>query len=194
MFLRRGSQKKLIVMLSGKMLKEINQQINEETYSMYIYEAMAADLEYKGYKGMATWMRVQAREEKIHADIFYNYILERQGRVELEAIAKPPSTWDSPLAVFQGAYEHEQHITGRINHMMKVARDENDNATAQMLHWFVEEQVEEEANTSEAVQQLDIVKGDGRGVLMLDREMGARVFAVPPLAPYYPKPGQATGP
>ena len=176
------------------MLKELNQQINEEAYSSYIYEAMAADLENEGYKGMATWMRVQAREEKIHADIFYNYILERQGKVELEAIAKPPSTWEDPLAIFQGAYKHEQHITGRINHMMKVARDENDNATAQMLHWFVEEQVEEEANTSEAVQQLEIVKGDGRGVLMLDREMGARVFAVPPSAPYYPKPGQATGP
>lgn len=181
-------------MLSDKMLKELNQQINEELYSSYIYEAMAADLEYKGFKGMATWMRVQAREEKIHADIFYNYILERQSNVELETIAKPPKTWETPLNIFQAAYEHEQHITSRINHLVQVAREINDNATIQMLQWFVEEQVEEEANTSEAVQQLEIVKGEGRGVLMVDREMGTRIFAVPPSAPYYPKPGQATGP
>ena len=177
-------------MLDSKMLKEINQQIQEETYSAYIYLAMAADLEEKGYKGFATWMRVQAREEKIHADVFYNYILDRQGRVELQAIQQPPSEWASPLEVFKGAYAHEQHITGRINHMVQVARELNDNASERMLHWFVDEQVEEEANTSEAVQQLTIAGTQAQAVLMLDREMGTRVFAVPASAPYYPKPGQ----
>ncbi len=181
-------------MMDPRMLAELNQQIMEETYSAYIYLSMAADLEYKGYKGMATWMRVQAREEKIHADIFYNYILERGEKVELQAIAKPLSEWADPLAVFKGAYEHEQHITSRIHHMVKVANEVNDYATNQMLQWFVEEQVEEEANTSEAVQQLEIAAGDPRAVLMLDREMGTRVFSVPASAPYYPYPGQATGP
>jgi ferritin len=177
-------------MLDDKMLGEINQQIQEETFSDYIYLAMAAWLEENGYKGMATWMRVQAREEKIHADIFYNFILERQAHVKLQAIQVPPDNWESPLEVFKAAYEHEVHITGRINHMVKVARDLNDNASERMLHWFVDEQVEEEANTSEAVQQLEIAGDQAQAVLMLDREMGTRVFAVPASAPYYPKPGQ----
>jgi ferritin len=180
-----------IVILSEKMLKELNQQINEELYSSYIYRAMAADLADKGLKGMATWMQVQRREEEAHANIFYNYVLGRQGKVELEAIKNPPTTWDSTLDIFKAAYAHEQHITGRINHMVKVAREENDNATLQMLQRFVEEQVEEEANTSEAAQQLEIVGDEGRGILMLDREMGARTFVLPATAPYYPAPGQA---
>ncbi len=172
------------------MLQEINQQIQEETFSAYIYLAMAAWLEENGYKGMATWMRVQAREEKIHADVFYNFITERQGHVKLQAIQAPPDTWASPLEVFKAAYDHEVHITGRINHMVKVARDLNDNASERMLHWFVDEQVEEEANTSEAVQQLEIAGDQAQAVLMLDREMGTRTFVVPANAPYYPKPGQ----
>jgi ferritin len=128
-------------MVSERMLKELNQQINEELYSEYIYQAMAADLEDKNLKGMATWMRVQVREEHAHAMIFLNYIIERRCKAELEAIKKPPATWDSALAIFEGAHEHEKHITGRINYMVKVAREENDNATLQMLQWFVEEQV-----------------------------------------------------
>jgi len=177
-------------MLQDRMLGELNQQVNEELYSMYIYEAMAADLEYRGYKGMATWMRVQAREEKIHADIFYNYVTERQAHMELEAVAKPPKTWGSPLELFKAAYAHEQHITGRIHHMAKVAQELNDYASLKLLQWFVDEQVEEEANTSEAVQQLEIAGSQAQAVLMLDREMGARVYAVPANAPYYTKPGQ----
>ena len=177
-------------MVSEKMLEELNKQVNEELYSEYIYLAMAADLEDKGLKGMATWMRVQAREEHTHAMIFYNYVTERRAKVELEAIAKPPQTWESPLAIFEAAFAHEQHITGRINHMVKVAKEENDNATLQMLQWFVEEQVEEEANTDEVATQLRIVGEDGRGILMLDRELGTRTF-IAPTAPYWPAPGQA---
>lgn len=172
------------------MLQELNQQIQEETYSGYIYHAMAAWLEEKGYKGMATWMRVQAREEKIHADIFYNFIMERGGHVKLEAIQAPPNQWDSPLAIFKAALEHEEHITGRINHMVGVAMDVKDFATHQTLQWFVEEQVEEEANVSEALQQLSIAGDQANAVLMIDREMGTRVYSVPASAPWYPKPGQ----
>jgi ferritin len=173
------------------MLKELNQQVNEELYSSYIYRAMVADLEDKGFKGMATWMRVQLREEEVHANMFFNYILDRGGQVELDAIDKPPMTWESALAIFEAAYAHEQHITGRINHMMKVAREENDNPSILLLQWFVEEQVEEEVNVSEVVQQLKIVGDNGHGLLMVDREMGARVFTSPTSAPYYPTPGQA---
>jgi len=144
---------------------------------------MAADLEDKVLKGMATWMRVQVQEENVHAMIFYNYITERRAKVELEAIEKPPATWEFPLAIFEAAFAHEQHITGRINHMVEVAKEENDNATLQMLKWFVKEQVEEEANTDEVATQLRIVGEDGRGILMLDRELGTRTF-VSPTAPY----------
>ena len=176
-------------MINERMLKELNRQINEELYSEYLYIAMAADLEVEGFKGMATWLRVQAREEKAHANIIYNYVQERRARVELKAIEKPPATWGSPLAVFEAAYNHEVHITGRINHMVKVAREENDNAAYQMLLWFVEELVEEEAITDEMATNLRIVGDDGRGILMVDKEAGARTF-IAPTAPYYPAPGQ----
>ena len=177
-------------MLDNQMQEELNQQIQEETYSSYIYLSMAAWLEENGYKGMATWMRVQAREEKIHADIFYNFIMERGGHVQLEAIQAPPDSWANPLELFEAALEHEEHITGRINHMMNVAIEVKDHASAQMLQWFVEEQVEEEANVGEAVQQLSIAGDQANAVLMIDREMGTRVFSVPASAPWYPKSGQ----
>jgi ferritin len=180
----------MVVNMNETMLKELNQQIQEETYSSYIYLAMAAWLEENGYKGMATWMRVHARHEKIHADIFYHCILERGAHVELEAIQKPPHMWETPLEIFEAALAHEVHITGRIDHMVKVAREVVDNASYNMLQWFVEEQVEEEANVGEVVQQLRLVGKDGRGVLMVDRDLGSRVFSVPSSAPWYPKPGQ----
>ncbi|UCH57574.1 MAG: ferritin [Candidatus Bathyarchaeota archaeon] len=176
-------------MVSERVLKELNQQVNEELYSEYIYLSMAADLVDKGFKGMATWMRVQAREEHVHAMIFYNFITERRAKVELDAIKMPPTTWDSPLTIFEAAHEHEKFITGRIDHMVKIALEENDNATYQMLQWFVEEQVEEEANTDEMATNLRIVGVDGQGILMIDREAGSRTFIVPQ-APYYPAPGQ----
>lgn len=171
-------------MVSEKLLKELNKQINEELYSQYIYMAMAADLFDKNFKGMAHWMWIQAHEEQSHATIFYNFIVEKRRKVELEAIEKPPVTWESPLTIFQAAYEHEVHITGRINYLMELARMENDNATVKMLDWFAQEQVEEEANTDEAAQNLKLVGSDGRGLLMLDREMAVRIFAVP-INPYY---------
>ena len=149
-------------MVSENLLKELNKQINEELYSQYIYQAMAADLWDKNLKGMAHWMWIQAHEEQTHATIFYNYIISRRLKVELEAIQKPPKTWESPLSIFQGAYEHEVHITERINLLIDLATTEKDNATIKMLEWFVEEQVEEEANTDEAAKNLTLVGTDGR--------------------------------
>ncbi len=171
-------------MVSENLLRELNKQINEELFSQYIYEAMAADLWDKNFKGMAHWMWIQAHEEQAHATIFYNYIISRRLGVELEAIAKPPVTWASPLAIFEAAHEHEVHITGRINYLMELTRAENDYATVKMLDWFTEEQVEEEANTDEAAKNLTLVGSDGRGLLMIDREMGVRAFRAP-TNPYY---------
>ena len=125
-------------------------------------------------------MRAQTQEEVTHAMRFYKHILERGGAVELQPLGQPTPKWSSALEVFEAAYKHEQFITGRIDLLSRLAQSENDFASRTMLQWFVDEQVEEEDNTSRAVQQLKLAGGDGRGLLMLDREMGQRSFAVPP--------------
>jgi len=128
---------------------------------------------------MAQWMRVQVLEELEHAQKFFDHIVERDGRVELGAIAKPQAEWKSPLDAFQAAYKHEQFITGKINELMKLSREENDYASQSMLQWFVDEQVEEESSTSKIAQQLEMVKDSPNALLMLDRELGARVYTPP---------------
>ncbi len=164
-------------MLSEKMEKALNDQINAETYSSYIYLAMVAYFEDLNMPGMAQWMRLQSGEEQMHAQKFYDYIVERRGRVRLAAIEAPPVEWDSPLAAFENAFEHEQYITGRINKLMTLAIEEHDHATASFLKWFVDEQVEEEANVDSVVQDLKRVEGVPAGLFMLDRELGQRAPA-----------------
>ena len=170
-------------MLSKKMEDAINQQINAELYSAYIYAAMQADLEDKNLKGAATWMQMQIQEELSHAAKFVNYINERQGRVILEAIDKPPHEWDSVLEIFKGAYKHECYISGRINDLVSLARDENDHATYNFLQWYVSEQVEEEASVDEVVQKLKLIGDNGYGIFMLDQELGSRTFSPPADSP-----------
>jgi len=121
------------------MEQALNNQLNAELYSSYLYLAMAAHFESTSLKGFANWMTVQAQEELAHAMKFYNYIVERGGRVRLAAIAEPVAEWDSPLAVFQAVYAHEQKVTGLINDLMKLAREEQDNACEIFLQWFVTE-------------------------------------------------------
>jgi len=135
---------------------------------------MAAYFESTGLPGFATWMRAQSQEELEHALKFFDYVNERGGRVELEAIEKPTVAWESPLAVFEATYEHEQMVTALINNLYKVALEENDYASQVMLHWFIDEQVEEEASVSQIVDSLERVGDKGQGLLMLDRALGAR--------------------
>lgn len=161
-------------MLSKKMLKALNKQINEELFSSYLYQAMAAYFEDINLPGFAAWMEVQAKEEHTHAMKFYRYIFERRGRVELDAIDKPQSEWKSPLAAFEDAFKHEQKISGLINSLVDLAIDENDHATNNFLQWFVEEQVEEEASADEIVQKLKMIDGHPNGLFMMDRALGAR--------------------
>jgi ferritin len=166
-------------MIPNKIEKAFNEQIQAELYSAYLYLSMAAWLETEGLEGMGRWMRVQAMEEQTHAMKFFDHILERGGEPELLAIEKPPVKWDSPLKAFEDAFAHEQLISGRINDLMTLSLAENDHASKTMLQWFVDEQVEEEDTAAKNVYNLKMVGDGGQGLLMLDREMGARVFTIP---------------
>ncbi len=166
-------------MLSDRMQSAINAQINAEVYSEYLYYSMSAYFDSAGLPGMAKWMDCQAQEEHFHAMKLFDYVNERGGRVTLTTIEGPETEWDSPLAVFEGAYAHEQKVTGLINGLMDIALEEKDHGTAQMLQWFVEEQVEEEASATGVVQQLKWIGDSGQGILMLDKELGTRVFTPP---------------
>ena len=170
-------------MLKEKIQKELNKQINEELYSAYIYLAMNAYFESLNLKGFANWMRIQVQEELVHVMKFYDFIVERGGRVRLDKVEKPPVEWKSPIDAFEAAYAHEQHITERINTLVNLAIEEKDHATNAMLQWFVTEQVEEEANTSAVVEKLKLAGDKGPGLLMLDQDLATRVFVQPPQAP-----------
>jgi len=177
-------------MLSKTMEKALNKQINAEIYSAYLYKSMSANFVSKGLKGVANWLHVQMLEEMIHAQKLYDYILERGGKVTLAPIPGPPGDWDTPLAAFRDAYAHERKITGMINDLVNLALKESDHATNSFLKWFVDEQVEEETNSSAVVQQLELA-GDAPGALfIIDRELATRVF-VPPPAPGEAAPAQA---
>ncbi|MBW1998903.1 MAG: ferritin [Deltaproteobacteria bacterium] len=166
-------------MLSKTMEKALNDQVNAEMYSAYLYLAMEAYFQSVGLNGFATWMRVQTQEELVHAMKIYDFINERGGRVTLRAIEAPPTEWDSPLGVFQAAYEHEQKVTGLINDLVDLSQAEKDHATHNFLQWFVGEQVEEEDSANKVVEKIKLVGEAQGGLFMLDRELGQRVF-VPP--------------
>jgi ferritin len=163
-------------MLNEKVEKALNNQLNAELYSSYLYLSMAAYFQSINLSGFANWMDVQAKEEWAHGMKFYDFINERGGRVTLQAIDAPPSEWDSPLAVFEAVFGHEQKVTGLINELVELALEERDHATGIFLQWFVTEQVEEEDSANEIVQKIKLM-GDARGALfMLDRELGQRTF------------------
>ncbi len=161
-------------MVTEKMIETLNKQLNAELYSSYLYLSMSAYFEDINLRGFSNWMKVQAREELTHAMKFYDYLIELGKRVDLLAIQKPPKEWDSPLAAFEAAYKHEQHVTGLINNLVEMAIAEKDHATNNMLQWFVAEQVEEEASVDEIVQKIKLAGEDGRGLLIIDRELAQR--------------------
>ncbi|WP_028317794.1 ferritin-like domain-containing protein [Desulfobulbus elongatus] len=166
-------------MLKKKMLKAFNDQINAEMYSSYLYLAMEAYFQSISLKGCANWMRTQAQEELMHAMKFYDFVIERGGKVTLEAIAKPETAWNTPLAVFEAVLKHEEHVTGLINDLVDLAISEKDHASNNFLQWFVSEQVEEEASASEIIEKLKLIKDNTSGLFMIDAELGTRVFTMP---------------
>jgi len=166
-------------MMNPRVEKLVNEQVNKELYSAYLYQAMAAYFAAKNLSGMAHWMNAQVQEEVIHAFKFYNHLLERGGRVVLAAIEKPPVEWESPLAAFEAALEHERFISDSIYKIYDAVVETKDHATRPLLDWFVNEQIEEEDTAGDNVEKLKLVQGHGQGLLMLDKEMGARVIPAP---------------
>jgi len=161
-------------MIKEKMLKAVNKQINAEMYSSYLYLSMSAYFESINLRGLAKWMKVQSGEEWGHAMRLYDHIIDRGGKVSLAGIDEPPSSWKSALVMFEEAYKHEQKITGMIHELVDLAIKENDHAANNMLQWFVAEQVEEEANTSEISNKLEMIGDSVGGLLMLDHQLGKR--------------------
>lgn len=161
-------------MISQKMQDALNEQINAELYSAYMYLAMSAYFESTNLRGFANWMKIQAQEETSHAMKIYGFVCERGGRVTLKAIDTPPAEWESPLDVHQATYKHEQKVTSLINKLVDLAIKENDHATKGFLQWFVDEQVEEEASADEIVQQLKMIKDSTGALFMIDHHLGAR--------------------
>ena len=171
-------------MIPENVRTKMNEQIKHELESAYIYHSMAAYFHSKSLDGMAHWMRSQVHEETIHAMKFFDHIIERGGQVELLDLKQLKTTWSSPLEVWEDAYEHEQFITGKINGIMKTARETNDYAAEPLLSWFIDEQIEEEANTSTVCEQMKLIGDSKQGLIMLDRELGSRPF--PQGSPYDP--------
>ena len=167
-------------MLKENVQKALNDQINAEFFSSYLYLSMANYFESNSLSGFANWMTIQAQEELTHAMKILDYVNERGARVFLTAIEGPKTEWNSSLEAFEEAYQHEQKITGLINDLTDLAIAEKDHATKNFLQWFVTEQVEEEASVDEIVNKLKLIGDSGHGLFMLDREMGLRVFT--PLA------------
>ena len=165
-------------MLSQTMQDAINDQITWELYAGYIYLSMSAYFEDQGLPGVAKWMHAQYQEEVFHAMKMFGYVAEAGGRVKLGAIDAPPHDWESPLAAFEQALEHERGVTKRINDLVNMAVEEKDHATQIFLQWFVSEQVEEESTVGDVVSKLKLV-GDGGALFMLDRDLGTRVFTEP---------------
>ncbi len=166
-------------MLSKKMEKALNEQINKEMYSAYLYMSMSAYSTNIGLSGFANWFMVQYHEEMEHAMKIYNYINEQGGKVKLMVFDEPPSVFKGPMDMFQKTLKHEQFITKSINDLMDLAIKEKDHATQIFLQWFVTEQIEEEGNDNEIIDKLKLAGDKGNGLFMIDKELGARVY-IPP--------------
>ena len=163
-------------MLNERIEKALNEQINAEMWSAYLYLSMAAYCHKTGQPGMAKWFEVQFKEEQDHAKILFNYIVQRNGVVSLKPIDAVPTEWKSTLDVFASTLAHEQKVTSLINDLFALTTQENDYATQSMLKWFVDEQVEEEENAQNIIDNLKMIKDNGYGIYMLDKELGARTY------------------
>jgi len=159
-------------MISKIMQDAINEQINKELFSAYLYLSMSAHFEDINLGGFASWLRVQADEEREHAMKFFDHLQERGGRIQLKAIDTPPAEWKTNLEAFKEVLAHEQKITASINALYELALKDKDYPAQVMLQWFIAEQVEEEKNASEIVAQLEMIDAHGTAVLMLDKQLG----------------------
>lgn len=166
-------------MLNQKIVKSLNEQINKEMYSAYLYMSMSAHCTHEGLNGFANWFMVQYQEEMSHAMKIYDYINEQGEKVILGAIEKPPSDFGTLLEIFEATLKHEQFITKSINDLVTLAIENKDYATQIFLNWFVTEQIEEESNDNDIIAKLKLIADSPSGLFVLDKELGTRVF-VPP--------------
>ena len=163
-------------MLTEKMMAALNEQIKEEYTSAFVYLQMAALADSKGLPGFSNWFRMQYKEELAHAERFFNYVLERDGEVQLKELEAPKLGDETPLSLFEKALHHEQHISACIFKLKDLAKSESDHATDVFLEWFVNEQVEEESSTRAVIDQLRLVEGNPNGLFMIDRELAGRTL------------------
>lgn len=161
-------------MISKKMAKEINAQINREFFSAFLYLAMANDAIEKGYLGTGKWMSIQFKEEQTHALKFSKYLQDQGEKVVLDAMEAPKTAWKDILDMFKDALLHEKKVTAWINDLNSLAIAEKDYATQSMLKWFIDEQVEEEAQCVEAINALSLVGPSAGSLYMVDRHIGKR--------------------
>lgn len=164
-------------MINPKIEAAFNAHLNEEFYSSYLYLSMSAYFESNNLNGFANWMKLQSAEEYMHAQKFYTYILQKGGKVSLQAIRQPETDWSSTVDVFEKTYEHEQSITKRIDELANLAMEVRDHASMNFLQWFVNEQVEEEATVVKIIEDLKMVADNRSGLFLLDRELGTRAAA-----------------
>jgi len=163
-------------MLDTRIEKILNEQINAELWSAYLYLSMSVYFSSKGMPGIANWFEIQFKEEQDHAMKFKNYVISRGGRVKLTAIESVDTEWESPLSAFKDTLAHEQKVTSLINNIYKLALEVSDVATQSMLKWFIDEQVEEEESAQDIIDKLSLIGEHGHGLYMLDKELAARAY------------------
>lgn len=166
-------------MINEKVGKILIDQINKEFYSAYLYLSMSAYFSDLGLLGFANWMRVQFQEEQAHAMLMYDYLNDRGEKVILSAIDTPPNTWNCPLCVMEEVLKHEEYVTSLINNIVTVAEEVKDRATMSYMNWFIDEQVEEEANAQDIISKLKLIGDDKSALYLLDKDLAARVFVQP---------------
>jgi ferritin len=163
-------------MIGERLAQAMNDQIKHELESYYIYLSMAAYFHSRSLDGMGHWMRCQAHEEMTHAMKFFDHVIDRGGSVTLQNLAQLKTEWASPLEAFKDALAHEQFISGKVNELITIAREERDYASEPLLNWFSDEQIEEEATAGKIADELEMVGDDKSGLLMIDRELAQRAF------------------
>jgi ferritin len=165
-------------MLSQQLQDAINEQINAELWSAYLYLSMSMDAEAKGLTGVANWFYVQFKEENDHARIFMNYLNSRDVKVVLKPIAGVPTEWNGVLDMFRQTLEHERKVTAMINNLAAIAKGDNDFASVNRLVWFIDEQVEEESNARQLIANAEAVEDNKYGMYMLDKDLATRTYTV----------------
>lgn len=163
-------------MLSKKLHNAINEQINAELWSAYLYLSMSMDAEAKGHKGVANWFFVQYCEEQDHARIFMNYLNSRECKVNLKPIDGVPTEWDSILDMYKQTLEHEKKVTAMINNLAAIAEEDRDFASINRIVWFVDEQVEEEESARDMIMAVEAAEGNKYGMYQLDKELSSRTY------------------